>query len=302
VLVAAVGGGLLAPLTPRYAVRDLAREFGAPVVVAARAGADAASLVRLSLEAVRGAGLRAAAVVLTGWPQPPDRVLLDERAALGELVDVPVHVLDAAARTPEALLEAAERWAVEAWLEADEPAEPVDAAAPPVEVVLEPYEAWPERPLGDPRTTPRPAIMAALLEIVSAEGPMTATRAYAIYNRAAGGRKLTAVARAPLSSAMYWLAQERKVVLVREGDIPWQGDDVVRPPDAPAVRVRALGPRALEEVPLDEVADLIRRLRAAGGVRDAVGLKRAVLGAYGLVRLTARTDEYLALAVDLAGE
>jgi hypothetical protein len=73
-------------------------------------------------------------------------------------------------------------------------------------------------------------------------------------------------------------------------------------PDHPEVRVRELGPRGLEEVPLDEIAELMRRLRAAHGVADANGLKRAVLGAYGLVRLTARADEYLGLAYDLADE
>ena len=40
--------------------------------------------------------------------------------------------------------------------------------------------------------------MQAILEIVAAEGPMTAMRAYSLYNRAAGGRKLTSVAKAPL--------------------------------------------------------------------------------------------------------
>src|SRR5688500_764784 len=37
VLVTALAGGLLAPLTPRYAVRDLARDRGAPAAVATRA-------------------------------------------------------------------------------------------------------------------------------------------------------------------------------------------------------------------------------------------------------------------------
>ena len=83
---------------------------------------------------------------------------------------------------------------------------------------------------------------------------MTASRAYSLYNRAAGGRKLTSVAKAPLSSAIYWLAREEKLKLTREADIPWQGDDMVRLPDQPAVRVRELGPRSLDEVPLDEIA------------------------------------------------
>jgi hypothetical protein len=142
--------------------------------------------------------------------------------------------------------------------------------------------------------------MEAMLEIVEAEGPMTASRAYALYNRASGGRKLTSVARAPLSSSVYWLAQERKLVLVRKDDIPWQDDDVVRMPDSPAVRVRELGPRALEEVPLDEVAELVRRLRAARGTLGSAEVKRAILDAYGLIRLTARADEYLGLALGLA--
>jgi hypothetical protein len=139
-----------------------------------------------------------------------------------------------------------------------------------------------------------------MLEIVGAEGPMTASRAYSLYNRASGGRKLTSVARAPLSSSIYWLAQERKVVLVRKDDIPWQDDDLVRMPDSPAVRVRELGPRELIEVPLDEIAQLLRRLRAAGEARDPTAAKRAVLSVYGLKRLTARADEYLGLALDLA--
>jgi len=55
------------------------------------------------------------------------------------------------------------------------------------------------------------------------------------------------------------------------------------------VRVRELGDRTLEEVPLDEIAELMRRL----GLQDPDHLKRAVLNTYGLVRLTQRADEYL---------
>ena len=70
-------------------------------------------------------------------------------------------------------------------------------------------------------------------------------------------------------------------------------------PDKPAVRVRELGPRTLEEVPLDEIAELMRRLRDQRGIRGDAELKRAVLATYGLVRLTPRADEYLGLALGL---
>ena len=286
-VVVSAAGGLLAPLTPRYAVRDLARDIGLPVVLAVPAGPGAVNLARLSLESARAAGLTVAATVLTAWPDPPDRVLLDERRLLAELAGAPVAVLDADASG----------WPVHEWLE-PAPA----AAAPPSggDVVLDRYEAWDQEPLGDPRATPRPRIMDAMQAIVAVEGPMTATRACALYNRAAGGRKLTTAARTPLASALYWLAREGRIELTARDDVPWQDDDLVRTPDTPAVHVRELGPRTLEEVPLDEIAELMRRLSAAHRISGDERLKRAVLNTYGLVRLTARTDEYLTLALGLA--
>jgi hypothetical protein len=135
-----------------------------------------------------------------------------------------------------------------------------------------------------------------LAEIVAAEGPILASRAYGLYNKAAGGKKLTSTARAPLSSAAYRLRMAGRIEIARAED-GVQGEEVLRSAGSPPVRVRELGPRALDEVPLDEVAELMERLTMAG----ADDLKRAVLDAYGLVRLTAKADEYLERALDLAG-
>ena len=286
-LVVATSGGLLAPLTERYSNRDLAAELGLPLVVAVPAAPGLINATLLTVEAIRGAGLTAAAVAITGWPDPPSRALLDERAMLERRISTPV--VQAPGDTGD--------WPVLEWA-AGRSAAGEDA---PARVSLDPYDAWEEHPVGDPRQTARAEIMRALMEIVAAEGPMRASRAYALYNRASGGRKLTSVARAPLSSAVYWLAQERRVVLTRRDEIPWQDDDLVRLPDTPPVRVRQLGPRTLEEVPLDEIAELAKRLSAARGTSDPTELKRAILATYGLVRLTSRADEYLGLALDLAG-
>ena len=288
-LVVATSGGLMAPLAERYSNRDFALELGLPVILAVRAGQDMAAPALLALEGARGAGLPVPAVVIAGWPETPSRVMLDERALLERLAPVPVVLAGGALPVGDWATAAVEPLRVSA-----------DEAPAPPRLTLEPYVAWEPQPVGDPRATPRSSIMETMLAIVGSEGPMTASRAYSLYNRASGGRKLTSVARAPLSSSIYWLAQERKVVLVRKEEIPWQDDDVVRMPDSPAVRVRELGPRALEEVPLDEVAELVRRLRAAGAGTDATSLKRGVLNVYGLKRLTSRADEYLGLALDLA--
>jgi hypothetical protein len=160
-----------------------------------------------------------------------------------------------------------------------------------IHVDLEPYTAWAMHPVPDPRAAGREAIGPVLLEIVSAEGPILADRAYRLYIRASGGKALTTVARAPLSGAAFRLRQA--------GAIEFEGDgEVLRPAGSAEVRVRELGPRALDEVPLREVAELMRRLRAAG----AAELPRAVLDAYGLVRMTAKAEEYLARAESLSAE
>ena len=306
-VVATLTGGILAALTPRFTNRDLAAELQLPLVLAVRAGPEAINLVRLSTAAARAARLPVVATILTGWPDPPDRVLLDERQLLTATAGMPVMTLP---DSPAARADEIRNWPVTDWLDTEvappvaaPPPRPAAPQAAPVasgpELELEPYTEWQERPTGDPRSTPRPRIMEAMLEIIAAEGPMRATRAYAVYNRASGGKKLTTIARAPLSSAIYWLAQERKVALTRRDEIPWQDDDLVRMPDTPAVRVRELGPRSLEDVPLDEIAELMKRLRDSRGVRGDAELKRAVLQTYGLVRLTTRADEYLGLALDL---
>ncbi len=290
-------GGVLAPLTSRFSVRDLARELGLPVLLVLPPLGRLAGYGLAALDALRSGGLVPAGAVIPAWPEPPSRVLRDERELLAELSGLPVEVLPAAG--------SAAGWALDAWLEtagaAGSGAPSAAAARPAAHIALEPYRAWEGTARGDPRDTPRPRIMATLTEIVSVEGPLTASRAYALYARAAGGRKLTSVARAPLSSAVYWLAQEGRIALRRKEDVPWQGEELLAPLDAPAVRPRELGPRTLEEVPLDEIAELALRLVGAPSPgADRTPAKRAILGRYGLIRLTSRADAYLERALDLA--
>jgi hypothetical protein len=154
-----------------------------------------------------------------------------------------------------------------------------------ITVDLEPYTAWPAHAVPDPRTAGREAIGPILLEIVDAEGPILAERAYRLYVRASGGKALTSIARAPLSGATFRLKATGAIEME-------EGSEVLRPAQTAEVRVRELGPRALDEVPLREVAELMRRLRAAG----ATELPRAVLDAYGLVRMTAKAEDFLAQA------
>jgi hypothetical protein len=165
-----------------------------------------------------------------------------------------------------------------------------------ITVDLEPYAEWTPRPVADPRTAGAEARMPVLMEIVEAEGPILARRAFGLYTRAAGGKKLTTAVKAPLAGATWRLRIQGRVEIGREDATTIDDEDVLRIAGSPPVRVRELGPRTLDEVPLDEVAELMERLTEAG----ATDLKRAVLDTYGLVRLTGKADEYLEAAIELA--
>ncbi len=269
--------GLLAEGEPGEGlVLDGARARGATVLVLAPGGPDLASHALLTVGAARAAGLPVPAVVVAGPGGAAQRATLRAHA-MTEVVELP---------DPRAPMGRVADWPLAAWLAAE------PEVATSVGVALAPYAAWSPSAAPDPRTAGREAIAAALLELVREEGPVLASRAYGLLNKAAGGKKLTAVARAPLSASAHRLRQQGALEL----EDSYSGEAVLRPAGGPAVRVRALGPRTLDEVPLEEVAALMGRLREAG----AGELRRTALEAYGLRRMTTRAQELLTLAEELS--
>lgn len=276
-LLAAAAGGSVHGRT----VRDDARAHGAVVVIVAPAGPDLASHALLTLEAARAVGLAVPAVVVAGPGADAQRAQIAEQG-LVEVVAVPDLQAPSAAVVD---------WPLAAWLEA----EPVAASGG---VALAPYSAWEARAVPDPRSAGREVIGPVLLEIVAAEGPVLASRAYRLYNRAAGGKALTTIARAPLSGSAYRLRQAGAIELDEEPAATGEDDELLRPAGSAPVRVRELGPRTLDEVPRAELVALMQRLLAAGRTEDE--LPRAALDAYGLTRMTARAQAALRTAGALA--
>ena len=199
------------------------------------------------------------------------------------------------------------------------PALAYDPAAGP-----QPYTAWQGSGLPDPRTAPVAQVVGHLLEIVTAEGPITADRAYRLYIRGAGSSKVTQRARAPMGQALGRLTLRGQVEVdeLDGGDEPQQ---VLRLSGTPPVVVRELGERSLYEVPLNEIAELVGHKRrellgrsgavdqpahaVAGVIQQAAlrraspeRLKRAVLDAYGLIRMTQAAEQYLDAALALLDE
>jgi dethiobiotin synthetase len=109
-------GGLLVPLTPSWTVRDLARELGLPVVVAARPGLGTISHSLLTIEAARAAGLEVRGVVLTPWPERPSTMEQSNRETIARLGGVPVATLGAVGVDPLELAAAGALLPLEDWL------------------------------------------------------------------------------------------------------------------------------------------------------------------------------------------
>ena len=113
VLVEGVGG-LMAPLSHDFLVRDLARILGLPVLVVARPGLGTINHTLLTLAAAREVGLRIASVVLNPWPAAPSRLETSNRETLERLGRAPVAALPLT--RPESLAEAGLELRVERWL------------------------------------------------------------------------------------------------------------------------------------------------------------------------------------------
>ena len=187
-----------------------------------------------------------------------------------------------------------------------------------------PYAAWQGGGLPDPRTAPVAQVVAHLLEIVTAEGPVTADRAYRLYIRGSGSSKVTQRARAPMEQALGRLTL-RGQVEIDEFDNAGEPQQVLRLTGTPAVVVRELGERSLYEVPLNEIAELMAHKRRelmgragageqpAHAVADVIRqaalrraspdrVMRAVLDTYGLIRMTQAAEQYLTAALALLEE
>ena len=148
------------------------------------------------------------------------------------------------------------------------------------------------RPVPDPRAAGRGAIDPVLAEIVAAEGPILALPRLRALQQGLGRQEATSIARAPMSASAYRLGGTQAHPGRRTTS---QGEDVLRWPTARGARARARAAH-LDEVPLDEVAELERLAPRA----DDGPLKRAVLTPTGS-SADAKADEYLERALDLAG-
>ena len=102
------------PLSDDYLVRDLARDLGLPVAVAARTGLGTINHTLLTVEAARAAGLDVRGVVMTPWPARPEPIELSNLETVARLTGVSVTGLPLT--VPERLAEAGSALPLGDWL------------------------------------------------------------------------------------------------------------------------------------------------------------------------------------------
>lgn len=159
-------------------------------------------------------------------------------------------------------------------------------------VELRPYREWDtaER-LDDPKLV-RPADRIEVLRrIVEIEGPILGYRLYQVYVKSSGRSRVGREYRQILNGAS--AAATRVGLLVASNPLNEEGQTVktFRLPDQPEALLRELGPRRLTDVPPAELAAVMRAVRDDFG--DEEEWFRATLAAYGLIRLTDNSIQYL---------
>ncbi|WP_232211904.1 AAA domain-containing protein, partial [Saccharomonospora halophila] len=145
----------------------------------------------------------------------------------------------------------------------------------------------------------RGTILAGLREIVAVEGPITGDRLRQVYVRASGGQRLGKQIVSKLNSVISYAVRQGE--LVRDEPFGRAGvkPAAFRLPEQSPEPVREVGPRSVEEVPVRELAALMRRAADVDRDDDETVL-RAALQEFGIGRLYQRTREQLLPALELA--
>jgi very-short-patch-repair endonuclease len=145
-----------------------------------------------------------------------------------------------------------------------------------------------EGPAGpDPRESTTAQVAEGLCRVIHKEGPMLAKRAYDIYLRGSGIRRMGGELKKSMNRALEQAIRSGRVVKEDESSRGGLVYSIVRPVGAPAVALRERGSRDFEEIPPSELQLVARRLSRDEGFESGSDAHlRAVLECFDLKRLT----------------
>jgi len=146
----------------------------------------------------------------------------------------------------------------------------------------------------DPRTVSAGTVAEGLCRIIEVEGPMLAKRAYDIYLRGCGIKRMGHELRSIMNKALANAIRQGRVI--SEDEMGKRGllYSVVRVKGSPAIKLRSRGPRTFEEIPPSELQTVAMYLAEQHNLKAGSDEHlRAVLECFDLKRLTAQTSTTL---------
>lgn len=182
---------------------------------------------------------------------------------------------------------------VERTKEASEP------ASNPKPIARDKYHAYEGKSASDPRTAETWQVAEGLLRIIKVEGPMLAKRAYDVYLRSCGIRRMGGELKRAMNRALQHAINKGHVFKEDESDSGGLVYTIVRPKSCAPVVLRDRGPRSFEEIPLSELQLVARSI--AQKEQYQVGSDahlRAILDSFELKRLTVQAGTRMLEALD----
>jgi hypothetical protein len=161
------------------------------------------------------------------------------------------------------------------------------------------YVAFSGGVMPDPRTAATAVVADSLCRIIEVEGPMLAKRAYDLYLRGCGIRRLGGELRTALNHALATAVSDGRVMSENEPDMTGLMHSTVRARNTAPARLRLRGPRTFEEIPPGELQAaaiyVFREDRMTWGGEEHL---RAILELFELKRLTAQVGRRLIEALE----
>lgn len=152
------------------------------------------------------------------------------------------------------------------------------------------YGFWEPTVLHDPYTSSIEEISIGLFEIIKAESPIVCNRAYHIYAQACS-TKVSINLKGYFNQAMKRLVNKKEIELEDEFNDHQHENKVARLVNSPKVVVRQRGDRTINEIPLSELAVVIKHFSKKNNSLETIF--RDVMGFYDLSRLTDNARSYL---------
>lgn len=156
------------------------------------------------------------------------------------------------------------------------------------------YAEYAGLPGKDPRSVNMPEISEGLVRIVEVEGPVVAKRAYDIYLRSCGIKRMGHDLKSSMNKALSHAVRQGFVICEDEAGKSGILFSVVRVKGSPPISLRSRGPRSFEEIPPSELQVVARYLLERHGFPGGSDEHlRAVLECFDLKRLTTQVGTTL---------